>query len=174
MALNVLSLWTMSLFNLNTQPSDVIVSGVINGLGLGFIVTPLSTIAYSTLSPKLRNEGTSMYSLTRNLGSSIGISVVITQLSQGTQMHRASLVERISEFDVQSWSDGARSFLTPDNPVNLTILDYTVNTQAAVMSYIDDFRLIMIAAALSIPSLLLMKRPDYSVAIAQQVAPDHG
>ncbi|MBW7886612.1 MAG: DHA2 family efflux MFS transporter permease subunit, partial [Caldilineaceae bacterium] len=75
--LTSLSLWEMTLFNTDINGWDIVRTGITQGLGLGFIFVPLSTITFATLAPRYRNEGTALFSLMRNLGSSIGISAVI-------------------------------------------------------------------------------------------------
>ncbi len=69
------SMWEMTLFNTDIGSWDIVRTGIIQGLGLGFIFVPLSTITFATLAPRYRNEGTALFSLVRNIGSSIGISV---------------------------------------------------------------------------------------------------
>ncbi|MGD9788834.1 MAG: DHA2 family efflux MFS transporter permease subunit, partial [Sulfuricellaceae bacterium] len=71
--LTTLSLWEMTRFTTDVSGWDIVRTGIIQGLGLGFIFVPLSTITFSTLAPRYRNEGTALFSLMRNIGSSIGI-----------------------------------------------------------------------------------------------------
>ncbi|MBU3740487.1 MAG: DHA2 family efflux MFS transporter permease subunit, partial [Rhodoferax sp.] len=85
------SLWQMTFFTTEVGAGAIVGSGVLQGLGLGLIFAPLSNISFATLAPRYRNEGTAMYSLVRSLGSSIGISLVITYLAQQTQVNHAAL-----------------------------------------------------------------------------------
>src|SRR5690606_35213919 len=71
------SLWEMTLFTAEVSVAQIVYTGVVQGVGLGFIFVPLTTVAFSTLDPALRNEGTAMFSLIRNMGSSIGISLFV-------------------------------------------------------------------------------------------------
>lgn len=98
--LTTYSLWQMTLYNTDITSGLIIWTGMVQGFGLGFIFVPLSTIAFSTLDPKYRNEGTALFSLMRNIGSSIGISVMITYLAQRTQINHAAYSEYIQPFSL--------------------------------------------------------------------------
>jgi len=96
--LTVLPLWEMARFTTDVPVSTIVWTGVTQGLGLGFIFVPLSTVTFTTLAPQYRTEGAAMFSLMRNIGSSIGISIVITLLAQNTQVNHASLAESMTPF----------------------------------------------------------------------------
>ena len=129
------------------------------GFGLGFIFVPLSTIAYATLNPKYRAEAASVFNLTRNMGSSIGISIVMTVLSRNIQTNHAILTEHITPFTFGiSWKQ------VPDSLMNVTsgmlgMLDGEINRQAATIAYINDFKLMMWVVIASVPFVLLLKPP---------------
>ncbi|MEA2669777.1 MAG: transporter, family, multidrug resistance protein, partial [Chloroflexota bacterium] len=76
--LTAFSLWQMTGFYLQMDTPLVVWSGLVQGLGTGFVYVPLAAITFATLSPQFRNEGTALFSLVRNVGSSVGISVVET------------------------------------------------------------------------------------------------
>src|SRR3546814_2787379 len=80
----------MSGFTTEVPISTIVWTGITQGLGLGFIFVPLSTVTFSTLAQHYRNEGTAMFSLMRNIGSSIGISIVFTLLARNTQVNHRS------------------------------------------------------------------------------------
>ena len=92
------SLWEMTQFTANVGVYEIVYTGVFQGVGLGFIFVPLSAVAFATLAPRYRNEGTAMFSLVRNIGSSIGISIVITILGHETQVSHALLSESLTPF----------------------------------------------------------------------------
>ena len=75
------------------------VISVVQGFGFGLVFIPLSTVAFLTLPNHLRTDGTSMLTLVRNVASSIGISVVIAQLTQGSRYTYAVLSEHINPFN---------------------------------------------------------------------------
>src|SRR5690606_10816856 len=110
------SLWEMTRFNLDTGAADIVRTGLTQGLGLGFLFVPLSTISFGTLAPRYRNEGTALFSLMRNLGSSIGISTVITLLAHNTRANRAAFAEYIDPARLalrQAIESGAIELTTP-------------------------------------------------------------
>ena len=72
---------------------------VVQGFGFGLVFVPLSTVAFLTLPSHLRTDGTSMLTLVRNVGSSIGISIVIAQLTSTTTRMHANLAEHITPFN---------------------------------------------------------------------------
>ncbi len=92
------SLWEMAQFTADVGVYEIVYTGVFQGVGLGFIFVPLSAVAFATLAPRFRHEGPAMFSLVRHLGSSIGISIVITILGPDTQVRQAYLSAKISKY----------------------------------------------------------------------------
>ena len=97
-ALSALASWQMTGFDLQMDSATVVWSGLSQGLGTGFVYVPLAAAAFATLTPALRNEGTAIFSLTRNVGSSIGISVVNTLLTRNTQIMHSTLGEHVTRY----------------------------------------------------------------------------
>jgi len=159
LAATAYSLWEMTLFTADVGVAEIVYTGVVQGVGLGFIFVPLTTVAFSTLDPALRNEGTAMFSLIRNIGSSIGISLFVTLLGQRTQVSHAGLAEQVTPFrDVlrAPWLPDAWDLTTRAGTV---ALDSEVTRQALMMAYLDDFRIMMIVTLLAAPLLLLVRAP---------------
>lgn len=157
--LTSLSLWEMTNFNTDIDGWDIVRTGITQGLGLGFIFVPLSTITFSTLAPRYRNEGTALFSLMRNLGSSIGISVVITYLAQRTQSNHAAFADYINPFNLalrQAVEAGAYNLTTPEG---LAAINGEVTRQAATLAYLQDFRLMMWITLAAIPLIILLRTP---------------
>ncbi|MGA2551481.1 MAG: DHA2 family efflux MFS transporter permease subunit [Burkholderiaceae bacterium] len=150
--LTIFSLWQMTHYTLVLSESDIVWPGIIQGIGLGFIFVPLSTVTFSTLQAELRPAGTSIFSLSRNVGSSIGISVVETLLTRNTQVMHATLSEHVSIFNPLAMAGS--QLMTPSG---LAALDVEVTRQAAMIAYINDFRFMMILALLTMPLILLIK-----------------
>jgi len=159
LSLTSLSLWQMTHFTTQIGSWEIIQTGITQGLGLGFIFVPLSTITFATLAPRYRNEGTSLFSLMRNLGSSIGISVVITYLAQRTQANHAAFADYINPFNLalrQAIEAGAYNLTTPEG---LAAMNAEVSRQAATLAYLQDFRLMMWITLAAIPLLFLLRAP---------------
>lgn len=161
LGMTALSLYEMAEFTTEVSEFTLISTGITQGIGLGFIFVPLSTITFATLDPKYRTEGTAMFSLMRNIGSSIGISVMTTMLTQNTQIVHASLTALMNPFrhGMQSipkmwdWhtSGGAAA------------LNGMVTTQAQTIAYLDDFQAMMWIVLAVVPLLLLMQGPKRKV-----------
>lgn len=164
------SLWLMTHFTVDVSESSIVWVGVLQGAGLGFMFVPLSTIAFLTLDPVLRTEGSAIYSLVRNIGSGIGISVVVTQLADNIQRNHAILSENISPFNhLLDWGVLPQVWNT-QTTVGLTALDGQVMKQAVQLAYLQDFRLIMWMTLIIVPLALFMKNPG---ALEVHPKPDH-
>jgi DHA2 family multidrug resistance protein len=150
--LTIFSLWQMSHYTLILSESDIVWPGIIQGIGLGFIFVPLSTVTFSTLKADLRPAGTSMFSLSRNIGASIGISIVETLLTRNTEVAHATLAEHISIYN--PLATGAANL---SSPLSLATLEAEVTRQAAMIAYVDDFRFMMLLTLATMPLILLIK-----------------
>ncbi len=159
--LTSLSLWEMTRFTTDITGWDIVRTGITQGVGLGFIFVPLSTITFATLAPRYRNEGTALFSLMRNIGSSIGISVVITYLAQRTQINHAAFVDYLNPFSLalrQAVESGTYDLSTPQG---LLALNGEVTRQAATLAYLQDFRLMMWITLIAIPLIALLRAPQH-------------
>jgi len=157
LSLTTLSLWEMTGFTPQMDAWPVIRSGITQGLGLGLVFVPLSTIAFSTLEPRFRADATSLFSLVRNIGSSIGISIVSAALVRNVQINHAELAARINPFNPVLWS--ASPGAATGNAAALSQIDLLVNAQAAMISYVDDFKLMMWVTIAAMPLALILRRP---------------
>lgn len=132
---------------------------VLQGAGFGFIFNPLQVVAFATLPPDLRTDGTALFSLVRNTGSSIGISVAAFMLEQNTQIMHARIAEHVSPFNHMLQSGGAYIFWNPVTRTGLAALNAEVTRQASIIAYASDYYL-MLLACLPVALLLpLMRRP---------------
>jgi len=154
-ALAAVSSWQMTGFDLQMDPATIVWSGLSQGLGTGFVYVPLAAATFATLPPTLRNEGTAIFSLTRNLGSSIGISVVNTLLTRNTQIMHATLGEHVTRY-----SPILRAQLPGGLPTLRTLagLNAAVTEQAAMIAYNNDFKLTMFLCLAAIPLVFLLRK----------------
>ena len=153
--LTALSLWLMTRFDMDMNGVPVFWSGVFQGLGTGIAYVPMAALTFATLTPDLRNEGTALFSLTRNIGSSIGISVVQALLTSNTQVVHATLSEHISPFNLAARDPGLAAQLA--SPDALAALNAGVTQQAAMIAYLDDFQLMFVLTLVAMPLLLLVR-----------------
>jgi DHA2 family multidrug resistance protein len=160
------SLWQMAHYSLDLAQGDIIWPGVIQGIGMGLVFVPLSAATFATLSPEMRAQGTALFSLVRNIGSSIGISLVQTMLVRNTVIAHASLTERLT-YSNPAWHNPAVAKAYDLSTLGgAAFLDGSVTQQAAMMAYIDDFWLMLFLTLAVIPLLLLIRPPAAQAAAA--------
>jgi DHA2 family multidrug resistance protein len=164
LALTAATLYHMVGFTTDTSTQTIVVTGIIQGAGLGFVFVPLSTITFATLAARYRNEGAAVFSLMRNIGSSVGISIVQALLTEGTARAHAELAVDISS------ANPVLQTLPPAfdaaTPAGLAALNMEVTRQAAMIAYVADFRVMMFITLATIPLLLLIRKG------AQHAAPE--
>lgn len=152
------SLWMMTGFAIDQPSRPVIVSGVVQGLGLGLIFVPLQSLAFETLQPRLRTTAAALLNLSRNIGGSVGISVVSAQLVRMTQVAHADIASQVTEQTIPTAGSPMLQTIAPQGDVALAILNAEATRQAVFIAYLDDFKLMMMVTFAVLPLLLLMKR----------------
>lgn len=164
LSLVAFSLWEMAGFTPDVTMATLVRTGVTQGLGLGLVFVPLSTITFSTLAPHFRAEGTSMFSLMRNIGSSIGISVMTFLLARTTQTVHAGLAEKITAFRPEMVAPWLPDAWNPASVGGAIALNSAVTEQALTVAYLSDFTIMMWLTLAAAPLVLLLKRPRPVVA----------
>jgi len=150
------TLYYMTGFSLDVTKTTIVVTSIIQGVGLGLLFVPISTVAFATLPGHLRTGATAITTLTRNIGSSIGISMVIANLtSKTTEMH-ARLTEQVTPFNNAMQMPDVASNLNVHTDMGRAMLDAIVTQQAAMLAYINDFKLLMILTLAVIPMILII------------------
>ena len=158
-SISAAALWQMTRYSLQLSQSDIIWPGVLQGVGVGFVFVPLSAAAFATLAPAMRAQGTAIFSLVRNIGSSIGISLVQTVLVRSTVSTHAALVERIT-YANPAWNNPAvASAYDTTRPSGAAALDAMITQQSSMIAYVNDFRLMLYLTLAVIPLLLFIKAP---------------
>jgi DHA2 family multidrug resistance protein len=156
---------------------------LLRGLGFGLIFVPITTAAFVGLAPREMPHGAALFNLTRQLGGSVGIALVATQLTTATARHRADLVERLSSADPVTQAELARTTAyfrptSPDEPTAgrraLAALDRRVQAQAQMLAYRDAFAFLGVVVLGSLPLLLLLRRPAPGAAAPGRAASDAG
>jgi len=164
-----ISMWEMSTFDLNVTTWLLCKTAVTQGFGIGMLFTALSTASFATLDPRYRTEGTAIFTLVRSIGSSIGISIVSTLLAQGSQINHAELSEHINPFSRAIQNVAPHLPFDVGTPEGLTMFNGVVSRQAAMISYIDVFTLMMWVTVLSLPLVLVLRKPKQAL----PPAPEH-
>jgi len=151
LTLTAATMYQMTGFTADTSGREIVICGLVQGLGMGFVFIPLSTVAFLSLPPHLRTDGTAMLTLVRNVASSVGISVVIANLTGKTIEFHSHLAEHITPFndalrnaDVTRWLD-----LATDQ--GRALADQMLTLQAVVLAYANDFMLLTVICVLAIP-----------------------
>jgi len=157
--LTALSLYMMTGFTSEIAGSAIVLTGVIQGFGLGFIFPPLTTITFTTLEARYRNDGTALFSLMRNLGSSIGISIVMAYLIEKTQTNHSIFADQIHIFSQPLQQAIQNKLIDIQSPEGLALINALVTKEAATLAYLQDFRLMMYISLAALPLILLLRKP---------------
>ncbi len=158
--LTAVALWQMTGFSLVMGMGPVISTGLLQGFGLGLVFTPLSIVTFSTLPRQILTQGTAIFSLTRNIGSSVGIAIVEALLVENTQVVHSRLVEQLRPDNPLARMPHMAAPFSLTDPSGLAALNAEATRQAAMVAYIDDFMLMTMIVVVGLPLLLLLRRPS--------------
>ncbi len=153
------ALYSMSTWTPDITENEMMLTMVLQGFSVGLVFNPMTVMAYTTLSPSLRGEATSVQSLARNIGSAIGISVTSFSLTRGIQTTHADIAAGLTPFDrVLQGHDAVSQMLNPATRHGAMLLDQMVTHQAQIIAYNNDFRLMMLTIIPPLLLLFLMRR----------------
>ena len=153
------SLWQMSHWTLMMGMGPVIVSGLIQGIGMGLIFIPLNTMAFATLGPTYRTDGASLLNLFRSIGASVGISVVTTLLGSNTQTSHEDLAANITNSSTSLIDPSTADRFGMAGDTAMAMVNAEINRQAAMVAYVDNFWAMMWVTLASAPLVLLLRPP---------------
>jgi DHA2 family multidrug resistance protein len=128
-------------------------------IGIAFLFIPINAAAYANVDPREGGNASALINLARNIGGSVGISMLTTQLARGAQLHQAHMIDRFSPLDPAY--NAAHQALTQQlgDPVAAQGMLYgLMQKQATMLAFVDDFRFLGICIVLIIPLLLIMGR----------------
>jgi DHA2 family multidrug resistance protein len=173
--LSVIAAWGMTTFSLQMDAHVVMWTGLLQGLGTGFIFIPLATLGFATINPVYRADASGVFTLMRNLGSSAGISIMTALFTSNASVVHARLVQGLTPDNpnyqsMMSGGSAASSAFSLTNPAGAAALNGVVDQQSAMVAYIDDFKVMMITTLLLAPLLLMMRRPNRTLADARSLA----
>jgi DHA2 family multidrug resistance protein len=166
------SLFFMTGWTDQTGVPEIIVLSIVQGFGLGLVFVPLSTVAFLTLPNHLRTDGTSMLTLLRNVASSIGISVVIAQLTEGSRRTYAILSEHINPFNHALQMPDVRGMIDLGSDAGRAMADAMVGIQSQIIAFSLDYQLVMIVTLCAIP-LAIMIGSTKAALRKQAQGPEH-
>jgi DHA2 family multidrug resistance protein len=158
MILTAVTMYQLVYFTNMTPASTIISVTVIQGLGLGLVFVPLSTAAFATLPANLRTDGTAILTLVRNIGSSVGIPVVVATLVNSTSVMHAQLAEYVTPFNAALQVPDVRAVIDPATDTGRALIDNMLTQQAQIIAFGNSFKLLMILAVISLPFLLVIGR----------------
>jgi DHA2 family multidrug resistance protein len=150
------TLYYMTGFSHDTGQSTIVYTSIIQGIGLGLLFVPVTSVAFLTLPGELRTGGTAIITLVRNIGSSIGISMVIANLTSTTTVMHARIVESVTPFNDALQMPDVAANLNMSTDAGRALLDGIVTQQAAMIAYLNDFKLLMVLTLLMVPLVLLI------------------
>jgi MFS transporter, DHA2 family, multidrug resistance protein len=158
------TLYQMTGFSLDTSQQTIVVISIVQGVGIGLLFVPISTAAFVTLPAHLRNGGTSILTLVRNIGSSIGISMVIANLTDKTNYMHERLAAQVTPFNNALQMPDVHAILNLTTETGRAIMDAIVTRQATMIAYLNDYKLLMALTLATIPLVLIIgtapKTPD--------------
>jgi DHA2 family multidrug resistance protein len=153
------SFWVMTGWTPDVTQGTVAVVIITQGAGLGLVFIPLQVVAFATLPVALRTDGASLFSLFRNIGAAIGISITSDVLAHNTQSLHAEISAYVNPFNRALQHGAARHLLDPVHAHGAAMLDQAVNQQAQIIAYVDDYWMMIFTTAPALLLLLLMQRP---------------
>jgi DHA2 family multidrug resistance protein len=172
LSLTCLSLFYMTGWTDQTGVPEIVTLSIVQGFGFGLVFVPLSTVAFLTLPNHLRTDGTSMLTLMRNVASSIGISVVIAQLTEGSRRTYAILSQHLNPFNHAMQMPDVRSLIDMSTDKGRAMMDVMVNLQAQIIAFSQDYQMVMIFTLCAIP-LAIMIGSTKAALRKQSLAPEH-
>jgi DHA2 family multidrug resistance protein len=157
LGLTAWSFYAMTAWTPAVSQESIIAVTMVQGFGLGFLFVPLSAATLSTLPQQERTEGAGLYSLFRNIGSSIGISVVNAMLIRNTAINHANIAENVTAVNRALENPNVAHFWSPYTAAGRAALDAVITQQAQIIAYIDDYKLLMIATLAVMPLLIVFR-----------------
>jgi len=156
LAISAWSLWMMTGFDIQMDQGPIMLSGFLQGIGLGLVFVPLNTLAFATIAPRLRVDATAFFSLVRNVGQGVGISLVTAVLAQMMSVNQAELAARVT---LNAGAVRDLPGVLAGVPSVLNQLSALVQQQAAMLAYLDDFLLMALVTVVSVPIVFLLRKP---------------
>ena len=171
LVLIAITLYGMTGWTADVAARTIAINSIVQGYGIGLVFVPMTTAAFMTLPDHLRTDGTSVLTLVRNVASSIGISIVIAQLTSGTTRVHAVLAEHITPFNDALQMPNVASTINLNTDTGRAMMDLIVSAQAQIIAFSQDFELVTLVTVCAIPLVLILKSTK---AAMRAPSADHG
>jgi DHA2 family multidrug resistance protein len=172
LSITALSLFYMTAWTDQTGVPEIVTISIIQGFGFGLVFVPLSTVSFMTLPGHLRTDGTSMLTLMRNVASSVGISIVIAQLTEGGRRYYAILNEHVTPFNQAMQMPDVASMINLNTDKGRAMADVMIALQAQIIAFARDYQLVMFFILASIPIAIMIGSTKAALR-TQAPDPDH-
>jgi DHA2 family multidrug resistance protein len=153
------AMWDMTHWTPQVSLIRLSVVTMIQGVGISFVFIPLQVVGFATLPASLRTDAAALYSLSRNIGSAIGVSATSTLLASSFQQIHAQYAEQITPFNRALQSGAQGLFLGPSTPFGVQGIETQIQYHAYVAAYANDFLLMFWTCIPLLPLLFFMRKP---------------
>ncbi|MGD8591530.1 MAG: DHA2 family efflux MFS transporter permease subunit [Gammaproteobacteria bacterium] len=158
LTLAALGTYAMTFYNLTISPAWIIWPSAIQGLGMGMVFVPLSTLAYQTLPASATDHAAGIYNLSRTIGSSVGISIVSTLLSRNAQTNWNQLGGHINGFNPSLYDWLGSQGMQLSDPLAAPLLAQELERQASMLAFINVFWFVTLSFLILAPLVFLMAK----------------
>jgi len=149
--------WYLAQLDVNLSTADVFWPMALQGFGVGILWVPITVVTFGTLKPEFVAEGTAIFHMLRNIGSSIHISLSITLVVRMTRVNYAEMVERVSPFNESLGLPWVRGAWNVESARGLASLAREIERQSAMIGYLDSFYFFSLTALVVLPLVLLVR-----------------
>jgi MFS transporter, DHA2 family, multidrug resistance protein len=156
------SFWVMTGWTPDVSEHDIMMTIMLQGAGMGLVFTPLQVLAFGTLPAEMRTEGASLFSLLRNMGAAIGVSVTSTVLARNAQALHEVIGSSVTPFNRALAAIG---WYDPTSHHGAALLDKVVTQQAQIIAYSNDYLMLIFTTLPALLLLFVMRRPGGIVAV---------
>jgi DHA2 family multidrug resistance protein len=150
--------WGMTYYSLDVTTWNIVAPAFLQGIGLGLVFVPLSTVAYATLERRRMAEAAGLFSLVRTVGAAVGISIVTTVLAHQSQILWNELGAHVNQYHAALAEYLGRLHLAPTDPRGLAVVAREVGRQAQMGAMLDVFKLITFSYVLLVPLVFLLRK----------------